>query len=209
MRCNRIMIVFTLFAAVILQLFVYPCLSDLTTDRPVSLERDTAVFPTSLTLIENEAFEGTVFSTLVFQNGLISISEHAFSNTNQLKDAYIPSSAEYISDSAFYNSTIGNAFNRDQYPIDMACKTGTAETGFEDSRKEYSNGLFICYAPYDNPEVALALVVEKGKWGSTSVVIAKKIMAAYFNAQFDSSEPLYSPNPVFGDYLPYVDATAG
>lgn len=104
------MIVFTLFAAVILQLFVYPCLSDLTTDRPVSLERDTAVFPTSLTLIENEAFEGTVFSTLVFQNGLISISEHAFSNTNQLKDAYIPSSAEYISDSAFYNSTIGTVF---------------------------------------------------------------------------------------------------
>ena len=84
----------------------------------------------------------------------------------------------------------------------MVCKTGTAETGFEDSRKEYSNGLFICYAPKENPEVALALVVEKGKWGSSSVVIAKKIMAAYFNAQVDSSVALYTRNPILGDYLP-------
>jgi penicillin-binding protein 2 len=48
----------------------------------------------------------------------------------------------------------------------------------------------------------LALVVEKGKWGSSCVVIAKKIMAAYFNAQFDSSVKLYTQNPILGDYLP-------
>ncbi|MBR3143088.1 MAG: hypothetical protein IKF09_08095 [Clostridiales bacterium] len=106
-----------------------------------------------------------------------------------------------------WSSSAGGQF--DDYPVEMVCKTGTAETGFEDSRKEYSNGLFICYAPKDNPEVALALVVEKGKWGATSVVIAKKIMAAYFNEQFDSSEPLYTSNPIFGDYLPSINATAG
>ena len=105
-----------------------------------------------------------------------------------------------------YSSTIGNAFDKDQYPIDMACKTGTAETGFEDSRKEYSNGLFICYAPYDNPEVALALVVEKGKWGSSSVVIAKKIMAAYFNQSIDKTKTTTINNPILGDYLPKVNA---
>ena len=106
-----------------------------------------------------------------------------------------------------WSSSAGGQF--DDYPVEMVCKTGTAETGFEDSRKEYSNGLFICYAPKDNPEVALALVVEKGKWGATSVVIAKKIMAAYFNEQFDSSEPLYTSNPILGDYLPSINATAG
>ena len=99
-----------------------------------------------------------------------------------------------------WNSSAHGQFNN--YPVEMVCKTGTAETGFEDSRKEYSNGLFICYAPKDNPEVALALVVEKGKWGSSSVVIAKKIMAAYFNAQVDSSVALYTRNPILGDYLP-------
>ena len=99
-----------------------------------------------------------------------------------------------------WNSSAHGQFNN--YPVEMVCKTGTAETGFEDSHKEYSNGLFICYAPKDNPEVALALVVEKGKWGSSSVVIAKKIMAAYFNAQVDSSVTLYTRNPILGDYLP-------
>ena len=99
-----------------------------------------------------------------------------------------------------WNSSAHGQFNN--YPVEMVCKTGTAETGLEDSRKEYSNGLFICYAPKDNPEVALALVVEKGKWGSSSVVIAKKIMAAYFNAQVDSSVTLYTRNPILGDYLP-------
>ena len=103
-------------------------------------------------------------------------------------------------------TSAGNQF--EHYPVEMVCKTGTAETGFEDSRKEYSNGLFICYAPKDNPQVALALVVEKGKWGSSSIVIAKKIMSAYFNAQVDSTVKLYTANPILGDYLPSIHATA-
>ncbi|MBO4578768.1 MAG: hypothetical protein J5715_01315, partial [Clostridiales bacterium] len=45
----------------------------------------------------------------------------------------------------YWDSSAGNQF--DNFPVEMVCKTGTAETGFEDSRKEYSNGLFICYAP--------------------------------------------------------------
>lgn len=102
-------------------------------------------------------------------------------------------------------SSANGQFNN--YPVELVCKTGTAETGFEDSRKEYSNGLFICYAPKDNPEVALALVVEKGKWGSSSVVIAKKIMAAYFNKQFNTAEPLYISNPALGDYLTAIKPT--
>ena len=108
---------------------------------------------------------------------------------------------------ARWGSSAGNQFL--DFPVEMVCKTGTAETGFENTRKEYSNGLFICYAPKENPEVALALVVEKGQWGSSSVVIAKKIMAAYFNEQISSYEPLYTPNPILGDYLPSISATAG
>ena len=99
-----------------------------------------------------------------------------------------------------WGTTIGTSFAN--YPIEMVCKTGTAETGFEDSRKEYSNGLFICYAPKNNPEVALALVVENGKWGSSSVGIAKKIMAAYFNEIINTSNTTSIKNPIIGDYLP-------
>ena len=60
----------------------------------------------------------------------------------------------------------------------VASKTGTAETGEENSS---SNGLFICYAPADNPEIAVAVVIEKGVWGSYSAPVARDILAEYFN----------------------------
>ena len=64
------------------------------------------------------------------------------------------------------------------FPINVAAKTGTAETGFED--RSSSNGLFICYAPADNPQVAIAQIVEKGAWGSNTIVIARDLLTAYF-----------------------------
>ena len=64
------------------------------------------------------------------------------------------------------------------FPIKVAAKTGTAETGFEDVSS--SNGLFICYAPADNPQVAIAQIVEKGAWGSNTIGIAKDLLTAYF-----------------------------
>ena len=141
------------------------------------------------------ASDGTILYEGQQESVDIGISED---NIKAVRKAMI--SAAY---GANYRSTIGNAFDPDEYPIKMACKTGTAETGFEDTRKEYSNGLFICYAPNDNPEVALALVVEKGKWGSSSVGIAKKIMAAYFDQPMNKLKTTYvQNNPMIGDYLP-------
>jgi penicillin-binding protein 2 len=83
----------------------------------------------------------------------------------------------------------------------LACNTGTAETGFEDYRLEYSNGLFIVYAPADVPEIAIALVVEKGEWGSSTAVIAREILLAYFEmSDPDLGKPSFT-EPVIGDDL--------
>ena len=64
------------------------------------------------------------------------------------------------------------------FPIKVAAKTGTAETGLEDVSS--SNGLLICYAPADHPEVAIAQVIEKGAWGSNTIGIAKSLLTEYF-----------------------------
>lgn len=64
------------------------------------------------------------------------------------------------------------------FPIKIACKTGTAETGNED--RSSSDALFICYAPADNPQVAIAQIIEKGVWGSNTMGIAKDLLTAYF-----------------------------
>ena len=58
--------------------------------------------------------------------------------------------------------------------------------------EEYVNdAIFICYAPFDNPEVAVAIVVERGKAGANCAFMARQILDAYFNIKSytDTSEP--------------------
>lgn len=74
--------------------------------------------------------------------------------------------------------TAANQFN-ELLPIKVAGKTGTAETGQE--AKHSSNALFICYAPADKPQVAVAVVVERGILGAYTAPIAKDILKAYFD----------------------------
>ena len=74
-------------------------------------------------------------------------------------------------------SKIGTAravFGEGLYPIDVASKTGTPET------KEYPNSTFIAYAPADDPEIAVCVVIEKGWHGYTGAPVAKEIFDAYF-----------------------------
>lgn len=71
------------------------------------------------------------------------------------------------------------AFNNYSYAgrsIPVATKTGTAQRG----EGRTNNGIFICFAPYDKPEIAVAIVVEKAQAGANLTNIAKSILDAYF-----------------------------
>lgn len=63
--------------------------------------------------------------------------------------------------------------------VDAAAKTGTAQTG---GRGTISNGVFVAFAPYDDPQIALALVIEKGNSGGALASTAVEILNAYFTA---------------------------
>ena len=63
------------------------------------------------------------------------------------------------------------------YPIAVAGKTGTAEE-FPSSS---DNGAFICYAPAEDPQIAVAVYVEKGGHGSTVASVARAILDVYFD----------------------------
>ena len=61
------------------------------------------------------------------------------------------------------------------YGIAIAAKTGTAEVpGHSD------NVAFIAFAPYENPEIAVAVVLEYGAKGTYSMQVAKDVLDAYF-----------------------------
>jgi penicillin-binding protein 2 len=85
---------------------------------------------------------------------------------------------------AVANSVDGTAVNVFRnFPFKVAGKTGTAETSAEG--KASSNALFIAYAPAENPQIAVAVVIEKGVWGSWSAPVAKDIMEKYFEIYGD------------------------
>jgi penicillin-binding protein 2 len=85
--------------------------------------------------------------------------------------------------------------------IPLACKTGTAETGREDDLKEYSNGLILGFAPANDPQIVIALVVEKGEWGSSTAVIMEDILRAYFGVADPWLDKPESYTPVIGDII--------
>jgi len=69
------------------------------------------------------------------------------------------------------------------FPVEVAGKTGTAETGLE--AEHSSNALFVCFAPANNPQIAVAVVIERGVWGSYTAPVARDVLAAYFNLYGD------------------------
>lgn len=76
------------------------------------------------------------------------------------------------------NSSLGTAYAIfGDYPYKVAAKTGTAQLG----EAITNNGVFICYAPYDDPEIAIAVVVERGGAGSKIASIARDVLDYYFS----------------------------
>lgn len=59
----------------------------------------------------------------------------------------------------------------------VAAKTGTAQKG----ESVTNDGIFICYAPFEDPEIAIAIVVERGGAGANCAPIAREILEAYFS----------------------------
>lgn len=74
-------------------------------------------------------------------------------------------------------------------PFEVAAKTGTAQHGSGGS----DNASFICYAPADDPQIAICVYVEKGAQGGTLGQVARAIMNAYFGLRDGEVSPFAAP----------------
>lgn len=68
------------------------------------------------------------------------------------------------------------------FDIKVASKTGTPQT-----TTKTVNSTFICFAPADDPEIAIAVVIEKGWQGYTAAPVAKEILQYYFGTETGDS----------------------
>ena len=63
--------------------------------------------------------------------------------------------------------------------IKVGAKTGSAQVSVESE----SNAVFVAFAPYDDPQIALCIVVEKGGSGAELGAIAADIISYYFSSE--------------------------
>ena len=71
-------------------------------------------------------------------------------------------------------------------PYSAAAKTGTAEVG--DAAKN-AHALFVAYAPYENPEIAVSVIIEYGgKGAGIAGPAARKILDGYFQFKKEDAE---------------------
>ena len=74
----------------------------------------------------------------------------------------------------------GTAYSRFQdFGVSVGGKTGSAES-FDDNGNEIVNAWFVGFAPYDDPEIAVVVMVENGGHGNYTAEAVVQIMEEYF-----------------------------
>ena len=74
------------------------------------------------------------------------------------------------------NSPLASAIELNSLPIPVAAKTGTAELG----GNSYNNWITV-FAPYDNPEIVLTIIIENVKGVQRAALpVAKRVLEWYF-----------------------------
>jgi len=69
------------------------------------------------------------------------------------------------------------------YPIKVGGKTGTSQV-----INAADHSVFIAYAPFDNPEIAISVVLEHGSSGYTAGTVVRDILDAYFFSDYNASK---------------------
>ena len=83
-----------------------------------------------------------------------------------------------------YTSHHGTAKNARVKNIEICGKTGTAENPHGED-----HSIFIAFAPKNNPQIAIAVYVENGGWGSTwAAPIASLMIEQYLTGQVNNTE---------------------
>ena len=85
------------------------------------------------------------------------------------------------------------------FNIEVAGKTGSAEAGKDENGNDKVNAWFVCFAPYENPQVAVVVMIENGGHGNYAAEVARDVLTQYFgmNETTDVNESILA--------IPYVE----
>ncbi|MDY3927920.1 MAG: penicillin-binding transpeptidase domain-containing protein [Clostridia bacterium] len=80
----------------------------------------------------------------------------------------------------------------ENYQEKIGGKTGTAQIG----KNVSDNALFVAFAPFDDPEIAVAVVIERGVKGANAAYVARDIFDKYFE-----KNEILSNNNIIGELI--------
>ncbi|WP_297518068.1 penicillin-binding protein 2 [uncultured Clostridium sp.] len=93
-------------------------------------------------------------------------------------------------------------FGEQGFPIPSAGKTGTASlTSGEHNIGRSAWGVYISFAPVENPQIAVAVVIYNGIHGYLGAPVARAIYETYFRNEIKTKYPNYHPKTMAG--VPY------
>ncbi|MBI6106890.1 penicillin-binding transpeptidase domain-containing protein [Clostridium perfringens] len=102
-------------------------------------------------------------------------------------------------------NAVGSAqYIMSRFPIATAGKTGTAT--FRNDQSDYGRtdyGVYISFAPLDNPKIAVATVLYDGGHGYYGSFIARTIYETYFREELKKDYPGYTPTNLDGAAYDY------
>lgn len=121
---------------------------------------------------EGERIKPQIVSKITDQNGKVikTFKREVLNKTDEFDKSYWNLVRRGM------NTDVKSAFAG--FPYDFARKTGTSEQWADGKNRD--NGVFIAYAPRNNPKLAVAVVIPEGGFGAYSAApIARKIFDAY------------------------------
>lgn len=95
----------------------------------------------------------------------------------------------------------GTAYVRfKDFDISVGGKTGSAEAGQDAEGNDIVNAWFVGFAPFENPEIAIVVMVENGLHGNYTAEVVRDIMEEYFGMNTAEITEDMSATPYVGTY---------
>ncbi|MBE6924452.1 MAG: hypothetical protein E7466_04340 [Ruminococcaceae bacterium] len=128
-----------------------------------------------------DRFQATFMNRVVSSDysKVITVGQPKIANSIKISEEAIDAVFEGMIKCA--NESGGTAYKTfGNYPVKVAAKTGTAQTGRTDCS---DNGAFVCFAPADDPQIVVVVYGEKAGHGSSLGNVAKSVLDAYFGVE--------------------------
>ena len=85
--------------------------------------------------------------------------------------------------------TAASTFATFKYKNQIAGKTGTSQTGYKGTNVDIENtSWFVCYAPKDDPEIAIVVYLPRGYSGSKGAYTVKQVVQYYLDKKAEQAK---------------------